>query len=134
MTWVARAKRVARQGSTSATYARLAEKPAQPVLPHSAVEPKLFDSIIAKYTHDHRMPAGRHGAGPEMDWPTLRQADLDALPLYSPIAAAAAVTVGGPCWSPGHHLAGLPGSTLWTDWFTSVDHKSASASCTSCWR
>jgi len=41
-----------------AAYAKLAEKSRLvPIAYYSAVEPRLFDSIIAKYTHAHQAPA-----------------------------------------------------------------------------
>ena len=58
--WVAKAKQApAKLDATS--YAALAAKSRRnPIAYYSAVEPKLFDSIIAKYTHDH----AAHGAAP----------------------------------------------------------------------
>ena len=39
----------------AATYGKLAERSRRhPVTYYSAVEPNLFDKIIAKYTHDHQ--------------------------------------------------------------------------------
>jgi len=56
--WVAKAKQSSDKLDT-AGYARLAEKSRRnPIAYYSAVEPRLFDSIIAKYTHAHA-PAGR---------------------------------------------------------------------------
>jgi cytochrome o ubiquinol oxidase subunit II len=52
--WVAKAKQSSDKLDT-AGYARLAEKSRRnPIAYYSAVEPRLFDSIIAKYNHDHR--------------------------------------------------------------------------------
>jgi cytochrome o ubiquinol oxidase subunit 2 len=51
--WVAKAKQSADR-LDAATYARLADKSRRnPVVYYSAVEPRLFDSIITKYNHDH---------------------------------------------------------------------------------
>jgi cytochrome o ubiquinol oxidase subunit 2 len=48
----------------AATYAALATKSRlNPITFYSAVEPKLFDSIIAKYTHAHHAPAAGTPAG-----------------------------------------------------------------------
>jgi len=52
--WVAKAKQSSDKLDT-AGYARLAEKSRRnPIAYYSAVEPRLFDAIIAKYNHDHR--------------------------------------------------------------------------------
>jgi cytochrome o ubiquinol oxidase subunit 2 len=49
----------------AATYARLAEKSRRnPIAYYSAVEPRLFDSIIAKYSHDHRAHSATPAAAP----------------------------------------------------------------------
>lgn len=58
--WVAKAKQA--PGKLDATaYAALAAKSrSNPIAYYSAFEPKLFDSIIAKYTHAHAAP----GAAP----------------------------------------------------------------------
>jgi len=51
--WVARAKQSADR-LDAGTYARLAEKSRRnPVVYYSAIEPRLFDSIITKYNHEH---------------------------------------------------------------------------------
>src|SRR5262245_14457807 len=51
--WVAKAKQ-STDKLDAATYARLAEKSRNnPIVYYSAVEPRLFDSIIAKYNHLH---------------------------------------------------------------------------------
>lgn len=51
--WVAKAKQSPGK-LDAATYARLAEKSRRnPIAYYSAVEPRLFDSIILKYSHDH---------------------------------------------------------------------------------
>ena len=69
--------------------------PDRPTIP--AVEPKLFDSIIDKYTHAHSgdgmapQPPRRPG-----DRAMFGKLTIEALPLYSAIAAGGAlVTVGG---------------------------------------
>jgi len=50
---VARAKQSADR-LDAGTYARLAEKSRRnPVVYYSAIEPRLFDSIITKYNHEH---------------------------------------------------------------------------------
>jgi cytochrome o ubiquinol oxidase subunit 2 len=55
--WVAKAKQ-SPDKLDAATYARLAEKSRRnPVATYSAIEPRLFDSIIAKYSHDHHAQA-----------------------------------------------------------------------------
>lgn len=61
--WVAKAKQApARLDATA--YAALATKSRlNPITFYSAIEPKLFDSIIAKYTHAHQAPAAGTPAG-----------------------------------------------------------------------
>jgi len=55
--WVAKTKQ-APDKLDAAAYAKLAEKSRlAPIAYYSAVEPRLFDSIIAKYTHAHQAPA-----------------------------------------------------------------------------
>jgi cytochrome o ubiquinol oxidase subunit 2 len=55
--WVAKAKQSSDKLDT-ATYAKLVEKSRRnPVAYYSAIEPKLFDSVIAKYNHDHHAQA-----------------------------------------------------------------------------
>ena len=55
--WVAKARQ-SPDKLDAATYAKLVEKSRNnPVVYYSAVEPRLFDSIIAKYTHMHMPPA-----------------------------------------------------------------------------
>src|SRR5216683_3201059 len=55
--WVAKAKQAPGK-LDAAAYAKLAEKSRLvPIAYYSAVEPRLFDSIIAKYTHAHQAPA-----------------------------------------------------------------------------
>lgn len=54
--WVAKAKQ-SPDKLDPATYARLAVRSRNvPFTYYSTVEPKLFDSIISRYTHAHRMP------------------------------------------------------------------------------
>ena len=54
--WVAKARQ-SPDKLDAPTYARLAVRSRNvPFTFYSTVEPKLFDSIIAKYTHAHRMP------------------------------------------------------------------------------
>ena len=95
--WVAKAKQAPAK-LDAAAYAKLAEKSRLlPITYYSAFEPKLFDSIIAKYTHGHQAhgqaAAGRAGAEIERMFGKLT---IEALPLYSAIAATGAlVTVGG---------------------------------------
>jgi len=61
--WVAKAKQAPAR-LDAATYAALATKSRlNPITFYSAVEPKLFDSIIAKYTHAHHAPAAGTPAG-----------------------------------------------------------------------
>jgi len=56
--WVAKTKQ-APDKLDAAAYAKLAEKSRLvPIAYYSAVEPRLFDSIIAKYTHGHHVQAG----------------------------------------------------------------------------
>jgi len=55
--WVAKARQAPGK-LDAAAYAKLAEKSRLvPIAYYSAVEPRLFDSIIAKYTHAHQAPA-----------------------------------------------------------------------------
>jgi len=62
--WVAKAKQSSDKLDT-AGYARLAEKSRRnPIAYYSAVEPRLFDSIIAKYNHDHRVHSATPAAAP----------------------------------------------------------------------
>jgi cytochrome o ubiquinol oxidase subunit II len=56
--WVAKAKQSSDK-LDAATYAKLAEKSRRnPVAYYSTIEPKLFDSIIGKYNHEHRAEGG----------------------------------------------------------------------------
>jgi cytochrome o ubiquinol oxidase subunit II len=56
--WVAKAKQ-APDKLDAAAYAKLAEKSRLvPIAYYSGLEPRLFDSIIAKYTHGHHVQAG----------------------------------------------------------------------------
>src|SRR5580704_3825737 len=56
--WVAKTRQ-APDKLDAAAYAKLAEKSRLvPIAYYSAVEPQLFDSIIAKYTHGHHVQAG----------------------------------------------------------------------------
>ena len=58
--WVAKAKQAPGKLDPP-TYAKLAEKSRlNPIVQYSAVEPKLFDSIIDKYTGGHQA----HGQAP----------------------------------------------------------------------
>jgi cytochrome o ubiquinol oxidase subunit 2 len=60
--WVAKTKQAPGK-LDAAAYAKLAEKSRLvPIAYFSGVEPRLFDSIIAKYTHAHNVPAA--GAPP----------------------------------------------------------------------
>jgi cytochrome o ubiquinol oxidase subunit 2 len=55
--WVAKAKQAPAK-LDAAAYAKLAEKSRLvPIAYYSGLEPRLFDSIIAKYTHAHNAPA-----------------------------------------------------------------------------
>jgi cytochrome o ubiquinol oxidase subunit II len=66
--WVAKAKQAPGK-LDAAAYAKLAEKSRLvPIAYFSAVEPRLFDSIIAKYTHAHQAT----GAGPSPAAPARR--------------------------------------------------------------
>jgi len=61
--WVAKARQAPAK-LDAATYAALATKSRlNPITFYSAVEPKLFDAIIAKYTHAHHAPAAGTPAG-----------------------------------------------------------------------
>ncbi|MDP1966603.1 MAG: ubiquinol oxidase subunit II [Reyranella sp.] len=61
--WVAKARQAPAK-LDAATYAALATKSRlNPITFYSAVEPKLFDGIIAKYTHAHHAPAAGTPAG-----------------------------------------------------------------------
>ena len=52
--WVAKTRQSADK-LDAATYGKLAERSRRhPITYYSAVEPKLFDKIIAKYVHDHQ--------------------------------------------------------------------------------
>jgi cytochrome o ubiquinol oxidase subunit 2 len=56
--WVAKTRQ-APDKLDAATYAKLAEKSRLvPIAYYSGLEPRLFDSIIAKYTHGHHVQAG----------------------------------------------------------------------------
>lgn len=56
--WVAKTKQ-APDKLDAAAYAKLAEKSRLvPIAYYSGLEPRLFDSIIAKYTHGHHVQAG----------------------------------------------------------------------------
>src|SRR3982074_2626334 len=56
--WVAKTKQVPDK-LDAAAYAKLAEKSRLvPIAYYSGLEPRLFDSIIAKYTHGHHVQAG----------------------------------------------------------------------------
>ena len=60
--WVAKTKQAPAK-LDAAAYAKLAEKSRLvPIAYFSGVEPRLFDSIIARYTHAHNVPAA--GASP----------------------------------------------------------------------
>lgn len=60
--WVAKARQAPAR-LDAATYAALAARSRlNPITYYSAVEPRLFDSIIAKYAHAHHAPAA--GAAP----------------------------------------------------------------------
>jgi cytochrome o ubiquinol oxidase subunit II len=62
--WVAKTRQ-APDKLDAAAYAKLAEKSRLvPIAYYSAVEPRLFDSIIAKYTHGHHVQAGSPPAAP----------------------------------------------------------------------
>jgi cytochrome o ubiquinol oxidase subunit 2 len=62
--WVAKARQ-SPDRLDPATYAKLATKSrSNPVVYYSAVEPRLFDSIIAKYSHDHRLHGQAQGVSP----------------------------------------------------------------------
>ena len=66
--WVAKVKQAPGK-LDAAAYAKLAEKSRLvPIAYFSAVEPRLFDSIIAKYTHAHQAT----GAGPPPAAPARR--------------------------------------------------------------
>ena len=66
--WVAKAKQAPGK-LDAAAYAKLAEKSRLiPIAYYSAVEPRLFDSIIDKYTHAHQAT----GAGPPPAAPERR--------------------------------------------------------------
>jgi len=66
--WVAKARQAPAK-LDAAAYAKLAEKSRLvPIAYFSAVEPRLFDSIIAKYTHAHQAT----GAGPSPAAPARR--------------------------------------------------------------
>ena len=66
--WVAKAKQ-SPDKLDAAAYARLAGKSRRnPVAYYSAVEPRLFDSIITKYDHRHQA----HRAGPPPAEPARR--------------------------------------------------------------
>jgi cytochrome o ubiquinol oxidase subunit 2 len=63
--WVAKARQSAEKLDPP-TYARLAQKSRRnPVTLYSAVEPRLFDSIIAKYSHDHQAHAAPAPSTPQ---------------------------------------------------------------------
>ena len=66
--WVAKTKQ-APDKLDAAAYAKLAEKSRlAPIAYYSAIEPRLFDSIIAKYTHAHQAT----GASPSPAVPARR--------------------------------------------------------------
>jgi cytochrome o ubiquinol oxidase subunit II len=58
--WVAKAKQAPGKLDAAAYAALAAKSRSNPIAYYSAVEPKLFDSIIMKYTHAHSAP----GAAP----------------------------------------------------------------------
>ena len=67
--WVAKAKQApAKLDAADLRQARREEPAAMPIAYYSAVEPRLFDSIIAKYTHAHQAT----GAGPPPAAPARR--------------------------------------------------------------
>ncbi len=54
--WVAKAKQAPGKLDAQAYTALAAKSRSNPIAYYSAIEPKLFDSIIAKYTHSHAAP------------------------------------------------------------------------------
>jgi cytochrome o ubiquinol oxidase subunit 2 len=54
--WVAKAKQAPGTLDAAAYTALAAKSRSNPIAYYSAIEPKLFDSIIAKYTHSHAAP------------------------------------------------------------------------------
>ena len=55
--WVAKAKQAPAKLDAPTYTALTAKSRLHPITYYSALEPKLFDSIIAKYTHAHHAPA-----------------------------------------------------------------------------
>lgn len=55
--WVAKAKQAPAKLDAPTYTALTAKSRLHPITYYSAIEPKLFDSIIAKYTHAHHAPA-----------------------------------------------------------------------------
>lgn len=93
--WVARAK----QGGMrldATTYPALAAKSrANPITYYSTVEPRLFDAIIDKYRH-----SGHAHSAPVLEMLMFGKLTIDALPFYSPIAAAVPPSPwAARCWS-----------------------------------
>jgi cytochrome o ubiquinol oxidase subunit 2 len=64
--WVAKAKQAPAKLDAPTYTALTAKSRLHPITYYSAIEPKLFDSIIAKYTHAHHAPAAgtQPGAAP----------------------------------------------------------------------
>ena len=54
--WVAKTKQAPGKLDAAAYTALAAKSRSNPIAYYSAIEPKLFDSIIAKYTHSHAAP------------------------------------------------------------------------------
>jgi cytochrome o ubiquinol oxidase subunit 2 len=61
--WVAKAKQAPAKLDAAAYAALAAKSRLNPIAYYSAVEPRLFDSIIAKYTHAQHAPAAGTPAG-----------------------------------------------------------------------
>ncbi|MDP2333083.1 MAG: ubiquinol oxidase subunit II [Reyranella sp.] len=61
--WVAKAKQAPAKLDATTYTALAAKSQLNPITYYSAVEPRLFDSIIAKYTHAHHAPAAGTPAG-----------------------------------------------------------------------
>jgi cytochrome o ubiquinol oxidase subunit 2 len=61
--WVAKAKQTPAKLDVPTYAALTAKSRLNPITYYSAVEPRLFDSIIAKYTHAHHAPAAGTPAG-----------------------------------------------------------------------
>ena len=69
--WVAKVKQSPDRLDAAAYRGLAARSRAHPVTYYSAVEPNLFDAIIAKYTHDHQA----HGTDQSPDRPARRSPD-----------------------------------------------------------